>query len=86
MQFALKENHNTVVCSLVVKEVVHYYINKSNVCSCCVDATKTFERVRHDKLFERLIERKVPAIVLRALLNTYQRQTMETVWNGKFSR
>ncbi len=75
------------MCSFVVKEVVHYYINnKSDLYSCCVDATKLFDRVHHDNLFELIIERKVAAIVLRALLITYQRKPMLTVWNGKFSR
>ncbi len=41
MQFAFKEKHSTMMCSLVVKEVVHYYINnKSDVYSCCVDAMR----------------------------------------------
>ncbi len=36
MQFAFKEKHSTAMCSLVVKEVIHYYIdNKSDVYSCC---------------------------------------------------
>ncbi len=86
MQFVFKERHSNVMCSLVVNEVVHYYINnKSDVYSCCLDAAKAFDRVHHDKLFELLIEMKVPAIVLRALLDIYQRQTIRTVWNGKFS-
>ncbi len=38
--------------------------------------------MHHDNLFELLIEKKVHAVVLRALLDTYQRQTMRTVWNG----
>ncbi len=75
MQFAFKDKHSTVMCSLVVKEVVCYYVtNKSDVYSCCVDATKAFDRVKHDKLFELLIERKIPALAIRALLDMYQRQ------------
>ncbi len=62
MQFAFKEKHGTVMCSLVVKEVVHYYINNKSDVYSCVDVTKAFDKVRHDKLFERLMETKVPAI------------------------
>jgi hypothetical protein len=80
MQFAFKEKHSTVMCSLVVKEVIQYYLNnKSDVYSCCVDATKAFDRVQHDKLFDLLIARKAPAIALRALLDMYQRQSMSTM-------
>ncbi len=66
---------------------MHYYVNnKSDVYSCCVDATKAFDMVKHDKMFELLIERKIPALALRALLDMYQRQKMRTVWSGVFSR
>jgi hypothetical protein len=51
-----------------------------------VDATNAIDRVWHDKLFDLLIARKVPAIALRALLDMYQRQSMRTMWNGKYSR
>ncbi len=86
MQFAFKERHSTVMCSLVVNEVVHYYINNKSDVYSCVDVTKAFDSVHHGKLFELLTERKVPAIILRALLDRYQRQNMRTVWTGKFSR
>ncbi len=57
-----------MMCSLVVTEVVRYYVNnKSDVYSCCVDATKAFDRVKHDKLFELLIERTIQALAIRAL-------------------
>ncbi len=66
---------------------MHYYVNnKSDVYSCCVDATKAFDMVKHDNLFELLIERKISALAIRALLDMYQRQKMRTVWSGKFSR
>ncbi len=75
------------MCSLIVKEVIHYYIdNKSNVYSCCVDATKAFDWVHHDRLFQFLIECKVPAIALRALLDIYERQSMRTMWKEEFSK
>ncbi len=70
IQFAFKNKHSTVMCSLVVKEVMHYYVNnKSDVYSCCVDATKAFDREKHDKLFDLHIGRKIPALALRALLD-----------------
>ena len=47
---------------------------------------KHFDRLRHDKLFELLLKRKIPEIALRALLDLYQRQTLRTVWKGHYSR
>ena len=86
MQYAYKQKHSTAICSLVVKEVINYYLNNdSEVFSSCVDASKAFDRVQHDQLFDILIERKVPAIAIRALKDMYTRQQMRTVWNGHHS-
>ena len=87
MQFAFKKKHSTTTCSLIVKEVVRYYLdNNSEVYSCCIDATKAFDRVRYDKLFALLIERNVPSVALRALLDMYTRQSVRTVWKSQYSR
>ena len=86
MQYAYKKKHSTAICTLTVKEVINYYIKKdSEVYSCCVDATKAFDRVQHDRLFEILIQRKVPAIVIRLMMDMYKRQEMRTVWCGQIS-
>ncbi len=60
--------------------------NISDVYACCVDETKAFDRLKHDKLFDMLIERKIPAIALRALLDMYQRQKLRTVCSEMFSK
>ena len=87
MQYAFKKKHSTVMCNLVLKEVLsHYLNNQSQVYACFIDATKAFDRLRHDKLFELLLKRKIPAIALRALLDLYQRQMLRTVWKGHYSR
>ena len=86
MQYAFKGKHSTVMCTLVVKEVVRYYCNQSSdVYSCYVDATKAFDRVRYDKLFNLLIERGLPPVVIRALLDLYERQQLRTRWKGHTS-
>ena len=74
MQYAFKRKHSTAMCNLVSKEVLSHYINNQlQVYACFIDATKAFERLRHDKLFELLLKRKVPEIALRALGWTYIR-------------
>ena len=60
--------------------------NKSDVYTCFIDATKAFDRIRYDKLFQIMFKRGVPAISLRTLLDLYQRQVLRTVWNNEFSR
>jgi len=87
MQFAFKKNHSTTMCSLVLKEVINYYVNNdSTVYTCFIDETKAFDRIRYDKLFQILIYRDLPAVIVRAMLDLYQRQVVRTVWRGHHSR
>ena len=74
------------MCTLVVKEAVQYYLNNgSDVAGCFLDATKAFDRIRYDRLFDLLLERQMSAIDLRALKNLYSRQTARVVWDGTYS-
>ncbi len=74
MQFAFKKKHGTTMCILVVKEVAKYYLKKgSEVYTCAIDASKAFDRVRRDKLFILLIEKGLPAFIVRILFDGYKR-------------
>lgn len=86
MQYAFKKNHSTVMCTLVLKEVVKHYANHStDVYSCYVDASKAFDRVRYDKLFTLLMNRGMPPIIVRSLLHLYMNQRMRVRWRGHLS-
>jgi len=50
-----------------------------------LDASKAFDRVLHMKLFEKLIQRKVPMCFVRLLKHWYKEQTMQTKWGKHFS-
>ncbi len=80
MQYAFKGQHGTTICTLAMKETFKYYLkNGSDVYLCLIVASKSFDRVRHDMLFQFLIERGIPAGVLRTLLDLYERQRLRTV-------
>jgi hypothetical protein len=86
LQFAFKQNMGTAMCTLVLKEVVEYYLNrKSDVFACFLDCTKAFDRVKFDRLFEELLERGVQAADLRLLLDLYRRQHIRTSWKNNHS-
>ena len=69
MQFGLKNKHSTIMCSLAYYEVInHYLCNHSNVYSCLLDASKAFDRVHYGKLFNILLYKKVPFVIIRLLL------------------
>ncbi len=83
LQFAFQAEHDTVMCTSVVKETVQYYLNKKpSAYACMLDASKAFDKVHFGKLFKLLVDRKMPAIVISLLLNNYTRQNTCTTWNG----
>ena len=86
LQFSFKKNHSTVMCNTVLKETVNYYLDRgSNVYCCMLDASKAFDRIRYDRLFSILIDRGLPSIIVRNLLDMYMRQKVRTAWDGEFS-
>jgi hypothetical protein len=71
----------------VVKEVVAYYTQQanSNVFCTFLDASKAIDKVHYRKISSRLIERNVPPLIIRVLLNMYSGQHVRVLWNGIFS-
>ena len=47
---------------------------------CLLDCTKAFDTVEHSKLFEKLLEAKVPKIIIRVLIFIYRKQTANVRW------
>ncbi len=71
---------------LSLKEVITYYKNKgSTVYACFIDASKAFDHVRHDRLFQLLGQRGLPLIALRLLIDMYRRQSSRTMWDNCYS-
>jgi len=50
-----------------------------------LDASKALDRILHMKLFENLIQRKVPMCFVRVLKHWYKEQTMQIKWGKHFS-
>jgi hypothetical protein len=87
LQFGFKRGRSTAMCTAVVKEVAAYYTQQvnSNVFCTFLDASKAFDKVHYCKLFSRLIERNVPPLIIRVLLNMYSGQHVRVLWNAIFS-
>ena len=66
-QFGFKHGHSTSMCTFVLKETQ----NDRTVYCVLLDATKAFDRISYVKLFNRLIYRKLHAIIIRFLINLY---------------
>ncbi len=86
LQFAYKSEHSTTMCTAMMKEVVrHYKKNGSQVYCCLLDASKAFDRIRLDKLFKILLDRKFPAGYIKFLMNSYVNQDIRVKWGNNLS-
>jgi len=87
LQFGFKKNRSTAMCSMIVKEVIAYYVNSdSNVHCVFLDSSKAFDKVEYCKLFNLLLNRHIPPHIIRVLLNMYTGQQVNVLWNGVYSR
>jgi len=83
LQFGFKANHSTDMYTLILKETLAYYNSNNSKAFCTfLDATKAFDRVRYCKLFRLLVDRRLPACVIRVLICLYTGQMVLIAWNG----
>ena len=70
----------------LLKQTASYFVTHGpSVHAVFLDASKAFDRVLHMKLFEKLIQRKVPMCFVRLLKHWYKEQTMHIKWGKHFS-
>ena len=86
LQFGFKPKSSTNCCTYVLKEVLNYYtFNDSPIFSVFLDISKAFDKVRYCKLFRLLLRRKLPSVILRALLLLYMNNFFRVSWFGVLS-
>ena len=86
LQFGFKEKSSTVQCSFVAKEVINYYCrNEGNVYATFLDASKAFDRVKFDTLFELLLAKHICPTIARLLSFLYTNQQCRVKWCGEVS-
>ena len=74
------------MCIFTLKSVIKYYTQQSTpVYSCFLDGSKAFDRVNHWKLFNKLIVRKVPLLIVRMFIFWYSKQEMCIKWGRSTS-
>ena len=80
LQFGYKKGASTTQCTWLVQEVVQHYLRAgSHPIIAVLDNSKAFDLALWDKLFQRLLER-LPAIVVRVLLYSYENQYAWARW------
>ena len=55
------------------------------VYGCLLDCSKAFDTVEHSKLFQKLLDAKMPKIIVRMMTSIYRRQTANVRWKGQLS-
>lgn len=61
------------------------YVQSKSSILFFLDASKAFDRISHAKLFSKLIERNIPPVVIRFLINLYSHQYAFIYWNSLMS-
>ena len=72
LQFGFKKNSSTID---------YYNENKTYCYILLLDASKAFDRVQYNQLFNRLRDRNMCPIVLRLLINMYINKKIQVKWN-----
>ena len=86
LQFSYQPNCSTTMCTWMVIETIDYFLrNNSKVFICTMDMTKAFNTVKHSILFQKLLKRHIPPIILRFLLYAYNIQVAMVRWNDNYS-
>ena len=83
-QFGFKSYHYTTLCSFILSQTIQYY-NKlgSNVYRLFLDASKAFDKVKHDKLLECLLKKNVCSLIVRIILKMYSMRKLSVKCHSK---
>ena len=81
LQFGFKSGTSTTQCSWMVAEVASYFIRRGTPCIVTLlDCSKAFDMCEFITLFRKLKAKKLPSIVIRALIFVYEQQTAWVRW------
>ena len=76
---------NSYFTNLPTASASYFVTHGSAVHAVFLDASKAFGRILHMKLFEKLIQRKVPMCFVRLLKHWFKKQKMQKKWGKHFS-
>ena len=86
LQFGYQQKTSRNMCTWLAIETIDYFLrNGSEVFVGVMDMTKAFDNVKQSVLFWKLIDKGIPPIYLRLLLNMYTKQRANVCWNCTLS-
>ena len=75
-QFGFKSKHSADMCIFSTKSIMKYYMEHGSF----FDASKAFDRINHWTLFRKMIDSKMPLIIVRIIMFWYQSQLVYVKW------
>ena len=86
LQFGFKSGTSTSECSYLVNEVSGWFLRAGTpIIVCTLDASKAFDKCQFSTLFQKFLDRKLPALVVRALIFIYEKQYACVRWGNVHS-
>ena len=87
LQFGYKKKHSCAHAIFALRTCIDYFTERgSTVYTAFLDCSKGFDKVNHDGIFIKLMQRKIPLCFLNILIYWYSNLTSLVRWNGSFSR
>ena len=81
LHFGYTEGTGTVQCSWMVMEVANHYMrNGSYPIMTLLDCSKAFDMVKYNILFSKLLDKGLPAVVVRTIIVVYEKQFAWVRW------
>lgn len=82
-EFGFKANHSTEMAVFSLKQTVKYYVSRASpVHICFLDDSKAFDRINHWRLFDKLLCRDTPEIIVRSLVTWYCKHLFLVRWGN----
>ena len=76
-------SQSTTQCTWLVKEVADYYQRRGTpIIGVTLDCSKAFDMCSFEIIFKKLLDRGLPAIIVRCLIFIYQQQVSWVRWGG----
>ena len=76
LQFGYKSGTGADQCSWLLLTTAEYFVQRGSPTLCCLlDVSKGFDRVKFSTLFDTLLKKGLPAIVVRILIFSYTEQS-----------
>ena len=73
-------------CYILLRSVTDYYINRESTLNLAfLDMTKAFDKVNHNILFNKLMQRKCSGAVVRTLYNWYSSSCALVKWDSCYT-